>query len=132
AEGVDGYPAEKDPGVVSVTQIYHYFKKFGINTQVMGASFRNKEEIFELAGCDLLTISPTLLEEISTCEGELPIKLSREEALKSSSEKISIDEKTFRWMLNENQTATEKLPEGIRKFGADIVNPEILLAAKYL
>lgn len=119
AEGVQGYPPEKDPGVLSVIQIYNYFKKFGYKTEVMGASFRNKEEVLELAGCDLLTISPNFLEEISKESGDLPRKLSSEHAKKQSVEKIVIDEKSFRWLLNEDAMATEKLSEGIRKFAAD-------------
>ncbi|ADI37964.1 transaldolase [Waddlia chondrophila 2032/99] len=131
SEGVESYPADQDPGVLSVTQIYHYFKKFGIKTQVMGASFRNKEEVLELAGCDLLTISPNLLEEISNEKGELPIKLSADHAKDEPIEKIEIDEKTFRWMLNENAMATEKLAEGIRKFAADSAKLEKKIQDKY-
>lgn len=119
AEGVEGYPPDKDPGVCSVIQIYNYFKKFNYRTEVMGASFRNKEEVLELAGCDLLTISPTLLEEISKETGKLSRKLSVEQAEKQTIEKISIDEKSFRWLVNEDPMATEKLAEGIRKFAAD-------------
>jgi transaldolase len=115
-EKVAGYPPEEDPGVKSVTTIYHYFKKFGYKTQIMGASFRNKEEILELAGCDLLTISPQFLEELSKAEGDVPRKLDAEKAKQMNIEKIHLDEKTFRLMLNEDAMATEKLAEGIRNF----------------
>lgn len=115
-EKKDGYPPEQDPGVKSVTQIYHYFKKFGYSTQIMGASFRNKEEILQLAGCDLLTISPDLLKELSQTEGEVPRMLDPEKAKKMDIKKITLDEKSFRLMLNDDQMATEKLSEGIRNF----------------
>lgn len=116
---VSGYAPAEDPGVKSVTQIYNYYKKFGYKTQVMGASFRNTEEILELAGCDLLTISPQLLEELSKAEGHVEKKLDSSKAKEMSLEKINVDEKTYRWLLNENQMATEKLSEGIRKFAED-------------
>lgn len=131
SEGVEGYPPEQDPGVVSVTQIFNYFKKFDYPTQVMGASFRNKEEVLELAGCDLLTISPKLLEEISNEQGDLPVKLSSDHAKEQAIEKISVDEKMFRWLLNEDAMATEKLSEGIRKFAADSVKLENIIKEKY-
>lgn len=115
-EKVQGYAPADDPGVKSVTTIYNYYKKFGYKTQIMGASFRNKEEILELAGCDLLTIAPQLLEELSKAEGDVPHKLDLEIAKKSNIQKISLDEKTFRLMLNEDAMATEKLSEGIRGF----------------
>lgn len=124
SEGVSGYSPEKDPGVLSVTEIYNYFKKFGYKTQVMGASFRNIDEVIELAGCDLLTISPQLLEELSKAEGPIVRKLDPKKAQQSDLKKISLDEKTFRFMLNENAMATEKLSEGIRKFGEDYVKLE--------
>lgn len=123
-EKVEGYPSEKDPGVISVTQIYNYYKKFGYKTQVMGASFRNSGEILELAGSDLLTISPKLLEELQNSTGDVPRKLSKENAMKADIEKITIDEKTFRFMLNENAMATEKLAEGIRNFTKDLIKLE--------
>ena len=119
--GVDHIPAAEDPGVLSVTQIYNYYKKFDYQTEVMGASFRNVDEIIELAGCDLLTISPALLGELDTLDGELQRKLDPMAAKESSIERISLDEKTFRWMLNEDAMATEKLAEGIRRFNADNV-----------
>lgn len=124
SEGVSGYAPEKDPGVISVTDIYNYFKKFDYKTQIMGASFRNTEEIIELAGCDLLTIAPPLLEELSKAEGPVTRKLDPAKAKAMSIEKTSIDEKTFRLMLNENAMATEKLSEGIRKFAEDYAKLE--------
>jgi len=130
AEGVEGYPPHEDPGVKSVTQIYHYYKKFGYTTEIMGASFRNKEEILELAGCDLLTISPQLLEELKTSEESVTKKLDVEAAKASPIEKISIDEKTYRFLLNEDAMATEKLSEGIRKFSADIRKLEKFIEEK--
>jgi len=119
AEGRDFAPAE-DPGVLSVRQIYAYYKKFGYTTEVMGASFRNVGEILELAGCDLLTISPDLLEELKNRGGTLERKLSPDQAESQSLEKIDLNEEKFRWMLNEDQMATEKLSDGIRRFGADM------------
>ncbi len=115
-EKKEGYPPAEDPGVKSVTQIYNYFKKFGYKTQVMGASFRNKDEILELAGCDLLTISPQLLTELAESEGNVPRRLDPEKAKQMDIQKIPLDEKTFRFMLNEDPMATEKLAEGIRNF----------------
>ncbi len=122
--GVDSIPAPDDPGVKSVAHIYNYFKKFGYKTEIMGASFRNTGEIIELAGCDLLTISPKLLGELQKADGKLIRKLDPEVAKKSDLKKITLDEKTFRWMLNEDAMATEKLSEGIRLFSADIVKLE--------
>jgi len=127
SEGVDGYPADKDPGVISVTQIYNYYKNHGLKTVVMGASFRNTGEIVELAGCDLLTISPDLLNELAATEAVLEQKLDSSTAKTMEVEKIDIDEKTFRWMMNENAMATEKLSEGIRNFTADTVKLEKLI-----
>ncbi len=115
-EKKEGYPAAEDPGVKSVTNIFNYYKKFGYKTQIMGASFRNRDEILELAGCDLLTIAPQLLDELSKAEGELVRKLDPEVAKHSTIEKLSLDEKTFRFMLNEDAMATDKLAEGIRGF----------------
>jgi transaldolase len=123
-EGVSGYPPEKDPGCQSVTKIYNYFKKFDYQTVVMGASFRNAEEILELAGCDLLTISPQFLEELSQQEKEVPRKLDPHAAKALSIEKLHLEEKEFRWLLNEDAMATEKLSEGIRKFAEDYVKLE--------
>jgi transaldolase len=128
-EKKDFAPAE-DPGVISVKEIYSYYKKFGHATEVMGASFRNVGEIQELAGCDLLTISPQLLGELQKSEAPLPRKLSPEIARDSKIEKIPLDEKKFRWLLNENAMATEKTAEGIRLFNADAVKLEQFIAAK--
>jgi len=124
------YAGADDPGVQSVRTIYNYFKKFGYETQVMGASFRNTSQIRELAGCDLLTLSPELLAELQGSEGALTRCLSLEEAKASDIKKIPLDEKTFRWMLNEDAMGTEKLAEGIRKFTEDIIKLEGLIAKK--
>jgi transaldolase len=118
--GVKSIAPADDPGVHSVTEIYHYFKKFDYKTEVMGASFRNIGEITELAGCDLLTISPELLDELHKTEGDLTRKLSVETSKAQKLDKLHLDEKAFRWMLNEDPMATEKLAEGIRKFAADL------------
>jgi transaldolase len=118
--GVDSIPAEEDPGVLSVTEIYNYYKHFNYKTEVMGASFRNSGEIHQLAGCDLLTIAPSLLEELAGQEGDLTRKLDPDTARSMDLEKISLDEKAFRWMLNEDAMATEKLADGIRRFSADL------------
>ena len=128
AEGREFVGAE-DPGVISVTGIFNYYKKFGYETEVMGASFRNKGEITELAGSDLLTISPALLQELQDSEEPLELKLDAEKAKAMDLEKISLDEKAFRWMLNDDAMATEKLAEGIRNFGKDIVKLEALIEA---
>lgn len=124
SEGVAGYPPEQDPGVLSVTQIYHYFKKYGYKTQVMGASFRNIDEIIELAGCDLLTISPTLLGELQQKEGTLVRKLDPMASKKMKIPKRTFNESSFRFALNDNTMATEKLAEGIRVFAADTIKLE--------
>ncbi len=112
-------PADDDPGVQSVRRIYDYYKKFGYTTQVMGASFRRVEQITGLAGCDLLTISPDLLDQMQKTPAEVKRQLSVETAKASSEDKISLDEKAFRWMHNQDQMAVEKLSDGIRKFYAD-------------
>jgi transaldolase len=127
--GKDFAPAE-DPGVLSVKEIYAYYKKFGHETEVMGASFRNKGEILELAGCDALTISPQLLGELKKSTEPLERKLSPAAARQSNTERIELDEKKFRWLLNENAMATEKLAEGIRIFNADAVKLKQYLASK--
>ena len=127
--GRDSYPPAEDPGVLSVTRIYDYYKKYGYPTEVMGASFRNVGEILQLAGCDLLTISPTLLEEMQKTSGTLTRKLSPETAAANCQEpKLALDEKAFRWMLNEDAMATEKLSEGIRLFAADTLKLEKFIA----
>lgn len=127
---VDHIPATEDPGVLSVTEIYNYYKKFGYKTEVMGASFRNTDEIIELAGCDLLTISPKLLAELESKQITIKPRLTKENAMASAEEKISPDEQQFRWLLNEDAMATEKLAEGIRNFAADLVKLEKLVAEK--
>ena len=124
------YKGADDPGVQSVTKIYNYFKKFGYTTEVMGASFRNTGQIVHIAGCDLLTISPNLLEELSKSFEPITRALSSEIAKASDAQKISLDEKTFRFDFNEDPMAVDKTAEGIRKFSADIVKLEKLIASK--
>ncbi len=124
------YVGAEDPGVQSVTQIYNYYKKFGYKTEVMGASFRNKGEILELAGCDLLTISPALLGELKASTEPVARKLDPSAAAGLAMPKVSFDEKSFRFALNEDGMATEKTAEGIRLFSADIVKLEQLIAAR--
>ena len=124
------YVGAEDPGVKSVKQIYAYYKKFGYPTQVMGASFRNMGQILELAGCDLLTISPNLLAELKGSTVAVPKKLDVETAKKDPMTKLPPDEKSFRFLLNEDAMATEKLAEGIRLFSADIVKLEKKILAK--
>lgn len=121
AEGVDGYPAPEDPGVKSVRQIYRYYKCMGFDTVVMGASFRNLDQILELAGCDRLTISPKFINMLKEGDGKVEKKLAppTDDACYTV-DKIDMDEKTFRWMMNEDAMATEKLAEGIRKFSSDL------------
>ena len=121
------YEGFDDPGVQSVTEIYNYYKKFDYKTEVMGASFRNKGEILCLAGCDLLTISPDLLQELQDSSDDVTEYLSEEKAKAGDAEQISLDEKSFRLMLNEDAMATEKTAEGIRKFAADIVKLENMI-----
>lgn len=127
AENVTSYAPSLDPGVISVTQIYNYYKKFGYKTVIMGASFRNKEEILELAGCDLLTIAPNLLEELLKSTTPITRKLDPQKAKESPIQKLHLDEKTFRYLLNEDAMATEKLSEGIRNFAKDIVKLEKMI-----
>ena len=124
------YVGAEDPGVQSVQEIYTYYKKFGYRTEVMGASFRNTGEILELAGCDLLTISPELLDKLSESYDPVTRKLDPEKAKTAKIDRLKMDEKKFRWLLNENAMATEKLSEGIRKFAADIVKLEKSVASK--
>src|SRR4029077_848863 len=124
------YSGPEDPGVQSVTEIYAYYKKFGISTEVMGASFRNIGQIQELAGCDCLTISPELMKELSESTEPLERKLDPEKAKSAKVEKLELDEKKFRWMLNDNAMAYEKTGEGIRKFSADVVKLENFVASK--
>lgn len=124
------YSATEDPGVQSVTEIYTYYKKFGYQTEVMGASFRNVGEILELAGCDLLTISPQLLGELHASNATVTRKLDPQQAASTDVKKVTFDEKSFRLALNEDAMATEKTAEGIRQFAADIVKLEKLIASK--
>src|ERR1051325_9117726 len=124
------FTGPEDPGVQSVTEIYNYYKKFGIPTEVMGASFRNTGQIRELAGCDCLTISPELMQELSESTEPLERKLNPEKADSAKIDKLEMDEKKFRWLLNDNAMAYEKTGEGIRKFAADVVKLEKLVAGK--
>lgn len=116
-----------DPGVLSVKRIYNYYRKFGYDTEIMGASFRNTSQILELAGCDLLTISPDLLQKLSESNNAVSPKLNKEAALASDIQRIAVDEKSFRFALNEDAMATEKLSEGIRLFCADTVKLEQII-----
>src|SRR6266480_2878895 len=124
------YAGPEDPGVQSVTEIYTYYKKFDIKTEVMGASFRNAGQIRELAGCDCLTISPELMKELSDSFELIERKLDPDKAKSAKIDKLELDEKKFRWLLNENAMATEKTAEGIRKFAADVVKLEKFVAEK--
>jgi transaldolase len=126
--GKESYAPAEDPGVLSVTEIYNYYKKFGYNTEVMGASFRNVGEITELAGSDLLTIAPSLLDELQNTQGELPRKLNVEAAQASAAEKINVDKATFDAMHAKDRMATDKLAEGIDGFAKALVVLETLLA----
>ena len=121
------YDSSNDPGVESVEKIFNYFKKFNYNTIVMAASFRNKDEIINLAGCDKLTISPTLLEELSQSDDEIELKLSKENSSSLDIERINVNESSFRWHLNENQMASFKLAEGIRLFNKDLLKLKELI-----
>src|SRR2546421_1386247 len=124
------YTGAEDPGVQSVTEIYTYYKKFDVSTEVMGASFRNIRQILELAGCDCLTISPELMEELSKSNEPVERKLTPEEAKSAKIEKLELDETKVRWMLNDNGMAYEKTGEGIRKFAAGEVKLEKFVASK--
>ncbi|MES2199309.1 MAG: transaldolase [Chlamydiota bacterium] len=130
AEGKDSYPADQDPGVKSVTEIYNYYKKMGIKTEIMGASFRNSGEITSLAGCDLLTIAPKFLKELSESTAPIVRKLSPEIAKAMPIEKITLDEKGFRWMHCESAMGTEKLYEGIRSFADAARKLEAIILGK--
>ena len=124
------YVGAEDPGVQSVVEIFTYYKKFAIATEVMGASFRNTGQILELAGCDCLTISPELMSELSKSTDPIDHKLTSEKAKAVKIDKLGLDEKKFRWLLNENAMAYEKTGEGIRKFAADVVKLEKFVASK--
>ena len=121
------YDSSNDPGVESVEKIFNYFKKFNYNTIVMAATFRNKDEIINLAGCDKLTISPILLEELSQNDDEIKLKLSKENSSSLDIERINVNESSFRWHLNENQMASFKLAEGIRLFNKDLLKLKELI-----
>ena len=129
ARKVDDIPIEEDPGVASVTRIYNYYKKHGYPTQVMGASFRKTGQIVALAGCDLLTIAPDLLDKLSKAEGEIPRRLSPETAKVQPISRVEMDEASFRWQHNEDAMATDKLAEGIRRFDADARKLEKLITS---
>lgn len=126
----NSYVGAEDPGVQSVKEIFNYYKKFGYTTEVMGASFRNTGEITELAGCDLLTISPGLLGELQESQADVPLKLDAEAAAGLDIEKLPNDESSFRYLLNDDAMATEKLAEGIRAFSADIIKLEAMIQEK--
>lgn len=128
--GRDAYPPAEDPGVLSVTEVYNYYKKFGYKTEVMGASFRNVGEIVELAGCDLLTIAPSLLADLQSTEADLPRKLDPQQAMNAPIEKISLDKASFDRMHSENRMASEKLSEGINGFTKALEVLEELLAVR--
>jgi len=130
-DGVDGYAPAEDPGVRSVSSIYAYFKKHGHKTSVMGASFRNIEEILELAGCDLLTIAPSLMDELQNSQKSVTRKLDPT-ATTLGHEVFDVDEEQFRWDMNQDAMATEKLAEGIRNFSIDLVKLEKLVTDKLL
>jgi len=129
SRGVDDIAPADDPGVASVARIYQYYKKFGYRTQVMGASFRKTTQITDLAGCDLLTISPDLLQQLEAAAGNVEVKLTVEAARASGVERMPLDEPTFRWQHNDDAMATEKLAEGIRAFDSDARKLAALVAA---
>ena len=118
--GVDDIPPAEDPGVASVTRIYNYYKKHGYQTEVMGASFRRASQITSLCGCDLLTISPALLSELASSDADVPVSLDADSVKSMDIPAVAMDEPVFRWMLNEDAMATEKLAQGIRSFAADL------------
>lgn len=120
AKGISSYSIEDDPGVLSVHRIFNYYKRHGYRTQVMGASFRSAEQVTALCGCDLLTVAPALLTELSSSEAEVPKRLDADEARAMNIERLEIDERSFRWILNQDAMATEKLAEGVRGFADDL------------
>jgi transaldolase len=124
------YTGAEDPGVQSVTSIFNYYKHFGYSTEVMGASFRNVSQIVELAGCDLLTISPDLLAKLAGSSEPVTLKLDAAKAKATPVNRLPVDEKSFRFLLNEDAMATEKTAEGIRKFTEDIIKLEGLIAKR--
>ncbi|MGR3973463.1 MAG: transaldolase [Candidatus Rhabdochlamydia sp.] len=126
------FASHEDPGVISVKTVYNYYKKFDINTQIMAASFRNCDEIIQLAGCDLLTIAPKFLEQLSQTQAPIIRHLSKEDSLKSSAELIPMNESLFRWMMCEDAMASDKLYQGIRGFTQDVLKLEKLLEKRLL
>jgi len=120
SQGVTGYPTEQDPGVLSVQRIFEYYKRHGYSTQVMGASFRSADQVKALCGCDLLTVSPNLLAELTQSQDVVPKRLDAEKAKLMEIDRVSLSESDFRWMLNQDAMATEKLAEGIRGFADDL------------
>lgn len=126
------FTPDKEPGVLLVREIFNYYKKFGHKTEIMGASFRNAGEILALAGCDLMTIAPSFLTELEKNEGVVEKKLDSVKAKASEIDKIEMDQKKFRWLMNENEMANIKLAEGIRKFTEDLVKLESLLLKRYI
>ena len=124
------YPPAEDPGVLLVKRIYNYYRKFGYETEIMGASFRNTGEILELAGCDLLTISPDLLQQLTLSTDVIEAKLTPEKAKASDLERVTCDEKSFRFEMNEDAMATEKMAEAIRRFTVDTVKLEKIVESK--
>uniref|UniRef100_A0A7S4KUN4 Transaldolase n=1 Tax=Guillardia theta TaxID=55529 RepID=A0A7S4KUN4_GUITH len=124
------YSHDEDPGVLSVKKIFNYYKKFGHETIVMGASFRSVGEVLALTGCDRLTISPALLQEMDKMNDEVPVKLQSSTATSMDMQQVFVDEKKFRWEMNQDAMATEKLAEGVRKFAADINKLEAIIREK--
>ncbi len=129
-EGKTSIPPNEDPGVLSVHNIFNYYKKFGHKTQIMGASFRNTGEILELAGCDLLTIAPKLLDELQSAQGTVTKKLDAQKAQTLDINKLEFDQGQFRYLFNNEQMAVEKLSEGIRNFSKDLIKLEKFLDEK--
>lgn len=129
-QGVESIPVAEDPGVESVTRIFNYYKRHGYTTEVMGASFRTAEQVKALCGCDLLTISPNLLQELTASDAAVPRTLDPQAAMRQELEKVSLDENAFRWDLNEDAMATEKLSEGIRNFASDLMKLRQWLAER--
>ena len=130
ARGVADIPRDDDPGVASVRRIYEYYKRSGFATEVMGASFRKATQVLDLAGCDLLTVSPQLLSELASAEGDVTRRLDRSDVVASQQERITLDERAFRWQHNEDAMGTEKLADGIRRFDADARKLATLVAAR--
>ncbi len=130
-KGLTYVPIEEDPGVKSVCDIFHYYMKFGYPTEIMGASFRNIDQVIALAGCDLLTISPALLYELENTEREVVCRLDVKKSAELDIAPLPADEKSFRWDLNEDAMATEKLAEGIRRFKDDLIKLENFLEANF-